>query len=722
MPITSAMNSAISGLHTSQAAIDVISQNISNVNTQGYTKKVYQQSSVVLNGAGMGAKEELYTRNVDEGLIKDLRQNAALLSNLMIKDDFMSRVETLFGEPGSSADLSNEFNSIVQAFENLASNPADLVSQSNTINTISSALSRINNLGSQLQSMRQEADKQLTTLCNEVNDILSQIDSLNDNIVRTQTLGNQSTADYEDQMDQLMLRLSEIMDVQYFKRSSGEIVITTSSGDTLLDNDPQFLNHTNITTSQAWTTYSGGNIGGIYLNGKDITSSLKTGEMSALVELRDSILPEMQASLDEMSSTFAEQMNILQNRSTSFPDMQSSFTGDRTFIASDTQTISISDGDVKIALFDSDGKQAFTTSLVDDLGFTSGTIDDLASTLENWLRTDPNGPLLAHAKVEVNSEGKFTIDLGTSTYGLGIIDEASSTPGSTQQDVTISFDANGDGVNDSTHQGFSYFLGLNNLITTNTDNWCYDSKIMSAKSKPQIQRQATISFSMAGDMDMATVDILPGDTLAKIAERINSTEALKGVVKATLVQEGSGYRLRIENTSGEHMEITEKTNTGLLSQLGLEASKAGTAEQIELNSFIKENPSALGKGMMQFDAYSGEYFLSASDNSIASQFTSMLTEAQSFSEAGFMSSGSATFAQYAASFVSQVANDTAANNSKMIYQDELTSTISYKSAEISSVNLDEELATLTIYERSYAAAAKVISTTIEMLDDLFAAV
>ena len=431
MPITSAMNSAISGLHTSQAAIDVISQNISNVNTQGYTKKVYQQSSVVLNGAGMGAKEELYTRNVDEGLIKDLRQNAALLSNLMIKDDFMSRVETLFGEPGSSADLSNEFNSIVQAFENLASNPADLVSQSNTINTISSALSRINNLGSQLQSMRQEADKQLTTLCNEVNDILSQIDSLNDNIVRTQTLGNQSTADYEDQMDQLMLRLSEIMDVQYFKRSSGEIVITTSSGDTLLDNDPQFLSHTNITTSQAWTTYSGGNIGGIYLNGKDITSSLKTGEMSALVELRDSILPEMQASLDEMSSTFAEQMNILQNRSTSFPDMQSSFTGDRTFIASDTQTISISDGDVKIALFDSDGKQAFTTSLVDDLGFTSGTIDDLASTLENWLRTDPNGPLLAHAKVEVNSEGKFTIDLGTSTYGLGIIDEASSTPGST---------------------------------------------------------------------------------------------------------------------------------------------------------------------------------------------------------------------------------------------------------------------------------------------------
>lgn len=721
MPITSALNSAISGLHASQAAIDVISQNISNVNTPGYTKKVYQQSSVVLNGQGMGAKEELYTRNVNEGLIKDLRKNAALLSNLVIKDDFMSRIENLFGEPGSSADLSNEFNNIMTAFENLASNPSDLVSQNNTIQSINSALNRINNLGRQLQTMRQEADQKLTTLCEEANDILKQIDSLNDSIVRTQTLGYQSTTDYEDQMDQLMLRLSEIMDIQYFKRSSGETVIMTSSGENLLDNNAQALNHTTITTTQAWTTYSGGNIGGIYLNGKDITSSIKTGEMAALIDLRDSILPEMQASLDAMSTAFAQQMNILQNRSSSYPDMQSSLNGERSFIDPDTQRISISDGDVKISLFNTDGKQAFTTSLVNDLGFNSGTINDLANVLENWLKNNPDGPLLAHAKVEVNSQGKFTIDLGTSTYGIGIIDEASSTPGSSQKDVTISFDANGDGINDSTHQGFSYFFGLNNLIQTRTDAWLYDSKIMSAKSLAQINSPAEISFSIAGNIDMASVQILPGDTIQKIADRINNTPELNGFIKASLVQEGSGYRLRIQNSSGEHMEITEKTNTGLLSSLGIEPSNAGMAEVIKLNSFIKDNPSALGKGEVQFDTYSGEYFLSASDNSIASQFSNMLTSAQVFTEAGFMSSGSATFAQYAASFVSQVANDTAANNSKMVYQDELTATISYKSAEISGVDLDEELATLTIYERSYAAAAKVISTTVEMLDDLFAA-
>ncbi len=721
MPITSALNSAISGLHASQAAIDVISQNISNVNTPGYTKKVYQQSSVVLNGQGMGAKEELYTRNVNEGLIKDLRKNAALLSNLVIKDDFMSRIENLFGEPGSSADLSNEFNNIMTAFENLASNPSDLVSQNNTIQSIDSALNRINNLGRQLQTMRQEADQKLTTLCEEANDILKQIDSLNDSIVRTQTLGYQSTTDYEDQMDQLMLRLSEIMDIQYFKRSSGETVIMTSSGENLLDNNAQALNHTTITTTQAWTTYSGGNIGGIYLNGKDITSSIKTGEMAALIDLRDSILPEMQASLDAMSTAFAQQMNILQNRSSSYPDMQSSLNGERSFIDPDTQRISISDGDVKISLFNTDGKQAFTTSLVNDLGFNSGTINDLANVLENWLKNNPDGPLLAHAKVEVNSQGKFTIDLGTSTYGIGIIDEASSTPGSSQKDVTISFDANGDGINDSTHQGFSYFFGLNNLIQTRTDAWLYDSKIMSSKSLAQINSPAEISFSIAGNIDMASVQILPGDTIQKIADRINNTPELNGFIKASLVQEGSGYRLRIQNSSGEHMEITEKTNTGLLSSLGIEPSNAGMAEVIKLNSFIKDNPSALGKGEMQFDTYSGEYFLSASDNSIASQFSNMLTSAQVFTEAGFMSSGSATFAQYAASFVSQVANDTAANNSKMVYQDELTATISYKSAEISGVDLDEELATLTIYERSYAAAAKVISTTVEMLDDLFAA-
>ena len=46
MSLTLALSSAISGLSTAQAGLDVISNNIANVNTEGYTRKVFVPESV----------------------------------------------------------------------------------------------------------------------------------------------------------------------------------------------------------------------------------------------------------------------------------------------------------------------------------------------------------------------------------------------------------------------------------------------------------------------------------------------------------------------------------------------------------------------------------------------------------------------------------------------------------------------------------------------------
>ena len=164
------------------------------------------------------------------------------------------------------------------------------------------------------------------------------------------------------------------------------------------------------------------------------------------------------------------------------------------------------------------------------------------------------------------------------------------------------------------------------------------------------------------------------------------------------------------------MELCEKTSTGVLDKLGMRVSNSNVASNVSLIA------SNVNPGAMQFDSYSGEYFLTASDSSIASKLCDLFNTQQSFTAAGFMSAGGATFSQYAASFVSQISSDTASIESQLSYQSELTSTISYKSSEISGVNLDEELANLTVYELSYSAAARIISVSTEMIDDLFAAV
>ena len=54
MSLNSIMNIGMSGLQTAQSQLRVVSDNISNVNTPGYVRKVVEQSAAVANGYGAG--------------------------------------------------------------------------------------------------------------------------------------------------------------------------------------------------------------------------------------------------------------------------------------------------------------------------------------------------------------------------------------------------------------------------------------------------------------------------------------------------------------------------------------------------------------------------------------------------------------------------------------------------------------------------------------------
>lgn len=73
---------------------------------------------------------------------------------------------------------------------------------------------------------------------------------------------------------------------------------------------------------------------------------------------------------------------------------------------------------------------------------------------------------------------------------------------------------------------------------------------------------------------------------------------------------------------------------------------------------------------------------------------------------------------YAASVVSGLATNLNDASSTTDYQTELVTTIYKKEQEISGVDLDEELSMLLVYQRSYSAAAKALTTSLEMLEML----
>lgn len=730
MPLSSAISSSLNGIRTSQRAIDVVSENVSNVDTEGYNRKAYSQKTLVLNNGRMsGAISNTDLRQVDTKLVAQYRKESGILQSSSVRVYYLDLIQAKMGEPSSKYSVSNRVAAVQTAFESLGVDSDKLNAQSTAVTSINTALSQMQELSAQIQSMRLEIDQEISSLCDEVSDILQQLDKLNDDIVRTSALGGQSADNYKDQRDLLITRLSEIMDIQSYERSSGETVILTGGGKPLLDKDGVTVSHVPAATTGSLISYSSGGITGIYAGKFDITQEITSGEMSGLIKLRDTELQDMQTQLDELAYQMTLRLNAVHNKGVGYPNAAYEMTGTRTFIDGDKQTVALSGGDVKLILFNGDGTQAFNVSLTAELGFTSGSVNEMCDKIQDWLRNAVDGSHLEHASVALNGDGKLSVDLGDSAYSIAFRDEKTVLQGAEAADVSIGFDADGNGTVDKTYSGFCDFFGLNDLIVTSKNDSVYESEIISAGSLMGIKGKTTINFSdTEHGLNFASVDVTAGDSLKTIAEKINAALVDENGVqigKADLVKEGAGYRLRITDINNNQMEITETKTTvngvtsgSILTRLGMKTSHAGYAAELAVRSDILKSPSLMNTGKVQYSADTGQYFLSDADNSLANDFAKAFTETVDFGSAGSFSKITVPLSDYASSIVSGLATSLNEANSVTDYQTELVTTIYKKEQDVSGVDLDEELSMLLVYQRSYSAAAKALTTALEMLEML----
>lgn len=332
MSLTLGLNTALSGLMTSQRGLDVIAQNVVNVNTVGYTRKVMSQETRVVSGNGAGVQVGNITRMVSEGLLKDIRKQTATLGQLKVEQHYYPRIDDLFGEVGDNSSISHKLNDLYAAFESLSTSVDKPAIQWATIQTGADVADLLDTMTTQLQDIRLEADREIEKVVQLVNDKLNIIHDLNQKIVRNGAISS-GTTDLEDQRDTAMNELAQYLDIQYFKRNDGGFVIYTTSGQMLLDNQPQPLSFSATTKVDAWMSAAGGDFGTISVYGgtTDLGPQILSGELRAYLDMRDTVVPNLQATLDEMAVQLKDRVNLAHNRGTSLPNVASSYTGTRTF-------------------------------------------------------------------------------------------------------------------------------------------------------------------------------------------------------------------------------------------------------------------------------------------------------------------------------------------------------------------------------------------------------
>ncbi|MEQ9555721.1 MAG: flagellar hook-associated protein FlgK [Rhodospirillales bacterium] len=768
--ITQALRAAQSGLLANQTALNIVSQNVANVNTVGYSRKIIQQQSVVLAGQGAGVSIADFTRVVDKGLLKSIRQELGELNNVIVQESYYQRLQETFGTPGDNSSISHILEELKEAAELLAVSPDRVLEQSELVRQAQAAVEKFASMSRTIQDLRLQADQQLETVVVEMSQLTADIDQLNDDIIRFSSTGNDTT-DLEDQRDNKIDRLSELVDIRFFSRNDGDVVVFTSSGLTLVDTIPPTITHESAAAMSSTSTVANGQIDGIYVGERlainDLTTQARGGQLAGLLEMRDDVLPNLQAQLDELAAQLRDQINLVHNRGTPYPGHQE-LSGQRIFALPQEQTISLSGtNDVAIVLTDTNGEQTITVRLSEILSGTGNgqtfgdgtddstaiTITELAARLEDFFQL--NGA--PSASVTMNAQSQLSINLNNTSLGFGFRDESGTADGSSFADASIRFDKDGDGTVDETVSGFSNFFGLNNLFVDGLAENIYDSNVLSSNF---VSTSAVLSFRDANTPDTGSgaeylghVVIPAGATLQQIADLINnggtdtsgmfypvgapaigtSFPAIENIT-ASVVPDGTGFRLRIAHDDGLSFTLTHSASPGgapatagttLLSELGMKEADVRVSTAISVREDIVSSPSLVSTGRLEFDAtkgQAGEYLTSPGSNGVAEELAAMLSNSNSFAVSGGLPSLNVSFAEYASSIIARSSSLADTNDRQIDSQRTLTESLQFKSDSIRGVNLDEELADLIVFEQAFSAAARVISVIQEMIDRLEQAV
>ena len=720
MGFIAGLQTSLSGMKVAQSQLEVISRNVANADTVGYSRKIGNQKNLVLDGSSIGVTFNGTTRAFDEGLLKSYLSSNTSSGALNAKTTYFAKAEILLGTPQSDNSIAANVSNLQKYFDTFASDVTSSAGRYSLLTAADTVTSRLNSISSEIQKLRGDTDMEIRDSVESINKLLDQLDELNDKIVKYNVLGYDGTADLEDQRDAALRELSEYIDITYFKRDNGAIVIQTSGGETLLDKDPHYLSHNAIAQASASTTYAGGSIDGIYLDGEDITSQIRGGKIKGLIEVRDESLPSLQSQLDELAGVLKKQINNVHNQGTAYPNTPSNLTGTREFIDIANQRIRLDQGDVRFIIFDQEGNQVATDTLRGQINFTEGTLDEMATQIQNWLN-DADGSNLPQATVSFDNKGQLVIDTGDSNYSISIMDEALSTPGSTQQNAVISFDGNADGLYDRTFEGFSSFFGLNDFFDSNSNDSIYDSKVMSKNANLGVKNTITLSFSDQNHgLNFGNIEIYPNDSLQSIVNKINSNPDINENIRASLIPNGDGFMLRIEDVTGNQLEISETTvpQSGFIERIGLSVSNCGMAGSLSVRKDLKVSPEQIAGGTPEFNPTSGKYEQNPATNNIANALSKVFSDTQTFAQSGSIAKTDTTLANYASTFVGNIASQASSYDEALTYQQTLTSSIATKEAKISGVDIDQELSQMIIFQQTYAACAKAFTASKEIMDML----
>ena len=703
------LGNAVSGLKASQAGIRHTSSNIANVNNPDYARRTINFQSRELGGIDVVA----VNRITDDFLTRESFAAASNAKAAEIISKLHDRLQSVFGDPTSNSSISAKIDAMFADLSEMQIDPTSLVRRGTGLNAVRVALNELEGIAGSIQRIRADADQDIFSRVGIANDLLKNIQALNTSIVASKALNGDANA-LIDQRQKALDTLAEFMDIRISIQPDGQAFVASTDGIFMVSTGYSELRYSASAVVNPDTIFPRITLhsvdpytGVVSPNGTALETHIASGEIRGLIEMRDITLPQIAEELGELASKIADQLNSVHNDNSAVPAPNQLAGANTGLLAADAHAFT--------------GISNF--SITDAAGLTVTSVQ--ADFSNNQYRVNGGAPVAFGGTTLGAAVAAINAGLGASgtlTFSNGVMTLRATNPAH-----GVAMLQDGSQPSARAGRGFAHFFAMNDLVKS--DSPSHYQTGLDAAAAHGFTLGSTAQFKLIDSRGQITRDFtlaIAGATIGDAVSQLNAslnpfgsfTLDAKGALKFAAAPGSEGSTLySIE-------DLTNRGGTGVsLSKLfGIgPGARQNQAVNLEIRPDISLNNSRLALAKLNVTAIGG-VALGAADDRGAIALHALENQLASFSAAGSLTSFSSTLNDYSGQFLSNAARLAAqaqtVSNDRTGIRDEIKARI----ADVSGVNLDEELANLVIYQNSYNAAARMIKAAEELFNTLLDAV
>lgn len=302
------------GVIAHNQALNTTGHNLSNMNTEGYSRQrvilssespLYvpdltraERAGQIGQGVRVTSVERVRDFFIDDRIIK---QKAAL-GFYNIRDNYLTQVEHVYNEPAEAnmPSLNRAYDDFIKSWNRVAQFPTNSGARQALKENAASFASRLNAHYRKIREIQMNADKRIRVNVDEINNITDQIVKLNIEIKKSKAMGDNPN-DLMDKRDALVEKLSTLVDINVSRGGEDEIIIYVGSQHLIQGDTRQEMAVIDDPDNEGMAK--------IVWKADNRTVEIKDGEMKGLLTFRDVEARKKLRQLNSLAINMSETVN-----------------------------------------------------------------------------------------------------------------------------------------------------------------------------------------------------------------------------------------------------------------------------------------------------------------------------------------------------------------------------------------------------------------------------